>query len=438
MQIRFISQASIFIKTSDTTILTDPWYLGTAFNDAWKLFPASAWDNSMLDEVEHLWISHEHPDHFHIATLKSFPQSFKDRVTLLFQKNNSDKMPNAFKALGFKNIQLLNNRKVYDLTAKTKICVTQIGQMDSSLAIINEGTTVLNLNDCEANANDCRNFLTDLGKVDIVLNQFSMAGYNGHYDYENHLPQTAVGILKNMVDNHRDLNAKFSIPFASNLYFCQADNKYMNDYGNTPNKAWDYFKKEGLGMIVLYAGDTLDTDKADKYDSSEALAKYDRLYTSGEKIIDTPPIISLPQIADAVKKRHEQMSAKFPTWLYKKLGPVKIFVPDLNKTVNLNLSKGQLTEVPTDGNFDLEIWSQPLFFAFNTPWGVQTMGVGARFRIKGAHATWKWYRILTSLNNAEMFLKMKYLLTKNNFDFIRSRMKGGMNQLFYQLQRMSS
>lgn len=438
MKITFISQASIFVRTSDTTILTDPWYIGTAFNDAWKHFPAPAWDNSMLDDVEYLWISHEHPDHFHIATLKSFPQSFKDRVILLFQKNNSDKMPNAFKNLGFKNIKLFNNRKVYQLTPKTSICVSQIGQMDSSLAIMNEGTTVLNLNDCEANNIDCRNFLKDLGKVDIVLNQFSMAGYNGHYDYESHLPETAANIIKNMIENHRDLNAKISIPFASNIYFCTEDNKYMNGFGNTPMKAYEQFKKEGLQMVVLYAGDTLDTENVAAYNNDAALEKYEKLYSSGTKVIDTPPLIQLPQIAEAVKKRHEQMRTKFPGWLMKKLGPVNILIPDLGKTVILDLSKGLLTETNSDAPHDLVIYSQPLHFCFNTPWGVQTMGVGARFRIRSKQAVWKWYRILTSLNNAEMYLKPKYLITRDNMNFVRSRMKGGLNQLFYQLKRMSS
>ena len=151
MKVTFISQASLLIETSDCTILTDPWYMGTAFNDAWKLFPASAWNNSMLDKISHLWISHEHPDHFHIPTLKSFPQEFKDRVILLFQKNNTDKMPNAFRKLGFKNIRLLDNRKIYPITADTKVYVSQIGQMDSSLAVMNKGCTLLNLNECEAN-----------------------------------------------------------------------------------------------------------------------------------------------------------------------------------------------------------------------------------------------------------------------------------------------
>jgi len=438
MKVTFISQASILIRTSDCTILTDPWYKGTAFNDAWKLFPAPDWNNSILDDVTHLWISHEHPDHFNIPTLKSFPQEFKDRVILLFQKNNSDKLPNAFRNFGFKNIKLLNNRTIYPITAETSVYVSQIGQMDSSLAVMNKGYTLLNLNDCEANSIDCKNFRKDLGKIDLVLNQFSMAGYNGYYDYEKHLPIAAKTILDNMVENHRDLDAKYSIPFASNLYFCTEDNKYMNNFGNTPMKALDRFQKENLGMVILYANDTLDTDHPEAHSNADAIAKYEALYANGEKIIDKAPVIELEKIKEAVKKRSEQLKSKFPAWLLKKLQPVNIQIPDLDTVVNLSLYTGSVSDLGKDADFDLVIHSQPLFFCFDTPWGVQTMGVGARFRIRSKHGIWKWYRIITSLNNAEMYLKLKYLFTKENIDFVRARMKGGLNQLFYQLKRMES
>ncbi len=437
MKIKFISHASVRIEAADCVILTDPWYKGTAFNDSWKLFPAPAWDDSLFDGVDYLWISHEHPDHFSIATLKAIPQSFKERVTVLFQKNNTDKMPVAFQKFGFKNIKLLKNRQTYPITPKTKVYVSQIGQMDSSLAVINDDCTLLNVNDCEANTIDCKNFLKDLGKVDILLNQFSMAGYNGHFDREKYLPGVAKTILKNMADNHRDLNAGLSIPFASNIYFCTEDNKYMNDYSNNPDKVHEYFLNEKLKLVTLFPGDIYDSAGTwTPSDNEAALTKYRELYAHGEKIIDVPPVVEIDKIEGALKKRSSQLKEKFPTWVLKKLLPVKIQIPDLNAIVELSLYTGSFTVLPAGTDYDLVIYSQPLFNCFDTPWGVQTMGVGARFRIKSKMGIWKWYRIITSLNNAEMFLKFKYLLTKGNLNFIRDRMKGGVNQLFYQLRRM--
>ena len=75
-------------KPKDTCIWTDPWLFGKAFNDSWSLLPAQ-FEANLYKRINYLWISHEHPDHFHIATLKSLP-TVKERVTLLFQENNSD------------------------------------------------------------------------------------------------------------------------------------------------------------------------------------------------------------------------------------------------------------------------------------------------------------------------------------------------------------
>ena len=35
--IQFINHASILISNSEKTLLTDPWYSGTSFDDGWKL-----------------------------------------------------------------------------------------------------------------------------------------------------------------------------------------------------------------------------------------------------------------------------------------------------------------------------------------------------------------------------------------------------------------
>lgn len=211
----------------------------------------------------------------------------------------------------------------------------------------------------------------------------------------------------------------------------------MNGFGNRPHKVYDRFKQEGLGMLVLYAGDTLDTDHPEAHNNEQALERYEDLYTKGEKVIDKPPVVSLDKIREAVKKRSEQLHSKFPKWMLKKLQPVIIQIPDLNTTVELCLNTGEVRET-ANKEFDLVIYSQPLHFSFDTTWGLQTMGVGARFRIRSKHGVWKWYRIITSLNNAEMYLKFRYLFTKDNIAFVRARMKGGLNQLFYQLKRMEA
>jgi hypothetical protein len=80
--------------------------------------------------------------------------------------------------------------------------------------------------------------------------------------------------------------------------------------------------------------------------------------------------------------------------------------------------------------------SQPLEFTFAQPFGLQTLGVSARLRLRRSSRNWTLHRILFSLNNAEIYLRPRYLFTRRNLKFIRSRLRGGLNQLTYQLARM--
>ncbi|MGH7905879.1 MAG: MBL fold metallo-hydrolase [Candidatus Binataceae bacterium] len=92
MKIRLVSHASVIVKCSDVTIWSDPWLLSKAFNDSWSLYPAADFSPSLLDDVRFLWLSHEHPDHLNFPTLASLPPDFKQRVTILFQDNNPDRI----------------------------------------------------------------------------------------------------------------------------------------------------------------------------------------------------------------------------------------------------------------------------------------------------------------------------------------------------------
>jgi UDP-MurNAc hydroxylase len=383
-------------------------------------------------------VSHEHPDHFHFPTLKSLPTEFKKRVTLLFQDNNSDKMPNAFKMLGFANIQLLKNRKITQITEKTKIHNYQVGQMDSSLAVLSEGKVVLNLNDCEINTADAKNYMKDLGEIDLLLNQFSMAGYNGQYEYAKYLPKQAQTILDTMVENHKDLNASITVPIASYIYFCQQDNKFMNMFGNKPVDIHKAFLQENLDCIFLNINQEIDLNHVDNHDKIDSFKQVQALYENLDEKLEFEELksVSIEEIKEAFLERQQQIEGHFSRYFLKKAGSMKVYIPDLNKKVQISLADGTFKEY--QGNeFDIQINSQPFFFSFKFKWGLQTLGVSARYLLKNNVKTWKWYRIITSLNNAEIYLKPKYFFTKNTFLYFFSRASELPNQLRYQLSRMN-
>lgn len=434
MEIRLISHASVVIS-SDISIWTDPWLIGKAFNDSWSLLPPPAMDESLFDEIDYVFLSHEHPDHFHIPTLKSLPESFKKRITILYQENNSDKVFKALNRLGFPNTMPLLHDKMVRLNDCTQIYCYQAGTMDSALGVVSDGKTVLNLNDCEINAKDCKRIQHTLGKIDVVLNQFSIAGYSGFEEREKFLPEQAENVLRKMLANHSDLNADVTIPFASFVYFSSEDNRYINEYSNKPQDAFDYFTKHQKNMAVLFPGDNYVVGS--DHDPVPALERFRAVYADESTLdFDEGDVVPLSEIAAAFAKLSTHLNERYPTSLLRLLlKPVTVRIPDLDTTVVFEITKNKFREVP-DADADLVIKSQPLNFGFSFPYGIQTLGVSARYTLIKNFPNWRNHRILFSLNNAEMYLKPRYLFTSRNLAFFRKRLPGALNQFTYRLKVM--
>ena len=435
MKVRLVSHASVIVEAAGSAIWTDPWLSGQVFNNSWSLLTPPAWDDAWLDRIDFLWVSHEHPDHFHLPTLRGLPEAFKRRVVVLFQELPSDKMPRAFARLGFTNVRLLPHRAVVDLRPGLQVYCYQVGQMDSLLAVMAEGTCLVDVNDAEADAGDCRIVRGDVGPAQVVLNQFSLAGYGGESDRARRLPEKAQAVIASMIGNHRDLGAEATIPIASFVRFSCEDNAYMNAYANTPRRVADAFAHVGLRLDALAQGDVYEVGQA--WDSEPALARWDRAFAAGAAApLDTPRRVELAAIVEAARELAARLQEHYPAWLLRAwLGPLRIRVPDLAVTLVLDLAGGGCEPAPgADG--DLEVNGRPLLFALSQPFGVQTLGVSARLLVRRSVALWKRHRILLSMYNAEVYLRPGELLTRRNLGHARARLRGGLRQLRYQLARM--
>ncbi len=243
--VRLISHACVQIGN----ILTDPWLFGKAFNDSWSLIAEAG--PIHYDSVEYLWISHEHPDHFHVPTLKALPAPFKERVTVLFQKSsNPRKMVAALHRFGFRKVRLLPHRQWVRLNGAEVLCY-QSRQIDSALSVRSSGGVILNINDCDLSASDLREIERLVGPPDVLLNQLSLAGFDG---IESQLRARSARILDDMVTAHRILGAKVTVPFASFAHFCCEDNAFLNQFANSPRMVADRFAEDGLKLKALRHG----------------------------------------------------------------------------------------------------------------------------------------------------------------------------------------
>lgn len=437
MHIRFVGHASIVVRTADLCLWTDPWLSGKVFNDSWMLHPQPVFSETQLQDIDYLFISHEHPDHFHIPTLQALPDAFKKRVIILYQQKGSSKIFPVLKNLGFKDMRAIPHRQRVELTSRTSVYSYQVGGVDSLLAITckETGQVILNANDAGLSSVDCSLIRRDLGKVDVLLNQFSMAGSNGPAHPHVDLPRVAQRVLSDMLDTHSKLDAKITIPFASFFYFCCEDNKFMNVHANTPRDVVNYFHQRGKMVVVLFPGDAYDLSGPPP--TKTALKNYDAAKKTLENnAYDPIKTISYSDIETAFAAFAKHLHNKFPSLLLRRLKPVALRIPDIGITVEFSLSRGYMKHIEEETAIDLTINSQPLFFALTRSYGFQTLGVSARYAVLRKQRNWRLHRILFSLNSAELYLKPRYLFTPEIAHFAFQRFRGAASQILYRFQRM--
>ena len=83
MEITFLNHASYILKTEKSSVLFDPYLSGTAFNNGWKLLNE---EEHNVTDINYIFYSHEHPDHFQVDFLKNNFTQNRDEVTILYQE----------------------------------------------------------------------------------------------------------------------------------------------------------------------------------------------------------------------------------------------------------------------------------------------------------------------------------------------------------------
>ena len=149
--IEFINHASVLVSYNDVNILTDPWYSGLAFDGGWSLLYENneKFIEHLLNDVNYIYITHEHPDHFSIPFFKKYSELIKkNKIKIIFQKT-LDKRVEEFLIKKF-NLELiiLESYKTVNINDR-KITLVSCGAIDSSLIVETENCYHINLNDCD-------------------------------------------------------------------------------------------------------------------------------------------------------------------------------------------------------------------------------------------------------------------------------------------------
>ena len=182
--IEFVNHASVIISHGNISILSDPWYKDAVFHNGWRLLCELTDDKviEILKRITHIYISHEHPDHFQPAFFldKNVKKILIDRkVKILFQNTKDKRVVNFLRKQELEVSELDSNGKI-DLSDDLKVQIIKCGFYDSALSINTANLKILNLNDCPLRSQkEIKKFRKNYGTFDILLSQFSYAAWKG-------------------------------------------------------------------------------------------------------------------------------------------------------------------------------------------------------------------------------------------------------------------
>jgi hypothetical protein len=348
------------------------------------------------DAATHIWISHEHPDHFNVSTLKSIPISRRKEITVIFQKTKDKRVVEWFKRNGFMSVLEVNRYEKIVLSDGASISTIPFSGGDSlHMHICSNGFVILNLNDCffntEAQIKSVIKKL-DTQHIDLLLAQFSYANWAFNPEEVVARKNLSDSKLENLRMLCSNMNPSYVLPFASYIYFCAQENCYLNDEINTMSKTQDVLRKLTCKVLVLLPNEELMLERncefLNLYNSSCASAAIDselvRIKT-GEIVKLDPPSVDRESLVSHVRDGLARLKRNVNPidWHIMKLrlALCVFLVDDLQVIIRIqNLTLVESIPYKRGDVHDIVLKSDSLDYAFLNDFGFDSLLVNGRFR----------------------------------------------------------
>lgn len=370
--IRLLNHASVIIKYKEFSLLCDPWFEGTAFDDGWGLqyINPNAWQEAY--NCSHLWVSHFHSDHLHIPTLRKISQTNPNLIVFSNPSANLNTQ-NPLVRVGFRNFIPLTERKrtaVFEDVSLTRFPTTGI---DNMLSIRLGDFTILNYNDCNIPERAIRKLIKTIGPVDVLLINFNHAGKLIQVRTDHEIKEFQRRLFQQAVQT---IQPRYVIPFASMHYYrspySQDQNASLLSLKEISSAASNAIPLALGGKVVFQAGGR--PPKVDAFSSEiRPEARPPHIYKESHEWHE------IVQHAErfCVKIRREYLGLTF--WMPK----VVIWVEDCGKGLILDFRRSLVRGSSFVGPHEAHICShsEALIHWFSQPAGSINFQVGAHYKI---------------------------------------------------------
>lgn len=269
MNIQYLQSACVVIENKGEKILCDPWLVDGCYYGSWYHYPKFDFIPKEFDDIDYIYISHIHPDHFDTKTL----EKLKKNIPVLIHEFPQKYLKRNIEELGFHVEELSNNKRTKlhktwiniiaadncnpEICSRTFGCnfgFNQFGtsQIDTFSVFDNDEQVIVNTNDCpfEIGQSTAQLIKNKYKKIDFLL-----VGYTGASDYPacyelttiekvNEASKKKFKRLQNGVDYVRIFDPTFYLPFAGRYVLAGKLVSLMKYKGESSlDEAYDYLKK---------------------------------------------------------------------------------------------------------------------------------------------------------------------------------------------------
>ena len=108
MKLHYLHSSSVIIENNGVKILCDPWLASSAHYGSWEIYPPYDFNPKKFKDIDYIYISHIHPDHFSSQTLSSLNK----KIPILIHKFHSSFLKNNIEKLGYEVIEIEHNKRI--------------------------------------------------------------------------------------------------------------------------------------------------------------------------------------------------------------------------------------------------------------------------------------------------------------------------------------
>ncbi len=226
ISVQYVYSACIITKTNDVTILHDPWFTEGIYDGSWFQYPKVENPLEVIGDVDFIFISHIHPDHYDSRFIKQYFKHYGVKKIII-----ANRQPNyllgKMRSDGLSPLILEDWLKIG--VTSIKIITQDTGSdsdIDSGLIIKyksrdNRAHCVVNSNDIVYDDKTLELMKKEAGEIDILLCEFTGAGPYPQTYFDINDPRLQTEALRKKTaffERYKKLtntlDAKVNIPFA--------------------------------------------------------------------------------------------------------------------------------------------------------------------------------------------------------------------------------